>query len=150
MRIWNQSQGLLHKCWWCIKMHLQGTGGAGHWLGSSMSRLDLRCIQHQLQLNQSFCRRKFHTLLPVTVYLYITILTLMNICHDFLTSFQKHKHLHSLTTFWEFCREGISVVSRSKLQQQNHRLGIADLGTCTTAWLLCLNWLMDLGGNQML
>lgn len=81
------------------------------------------------------------------MYWYTTILTLMNICHDFLTSFQKRKHLHWLTTLWEFCKEGISVVSGSMLQQQNERLGIADLGTCTTAWL-CLNWLMDLGGNK--
>lgn len=40
------------------------------------------------------------------------------------------------------------MVSRSKLQQQKERLGIADLGTCTTAWL-GLNWLMDLGGNHI-
>ena len=41
------------------------------------------------------------------------------------------------------------MVSGSMLQQQNERLGITDLGTCTTAWL-CLNWLMDLGGNKII
>ena len=51
--IWNRNYLQGHRCWWCIEKHLQGTGGAGHWLGSSMSRLDFRCIQHQLQLNHS-------------------------------------------------------------------------------------------------